>query len=66
MLEDVLLITEKHTTAANIIIKEILKKKKDKYVVAISGESGSGKSELTHVIARNLRNYGIVAKAITC
>ena len=64
MLEDVLLITEKHTTAANIIIKEILKKKKDKYVVAISGESGSGKSELTHVIARNLRNYGIVAKAI--
>ena len=41
MLEDVLLITEKHTTAANIIIKEILKKKKDKYVVAISGESGS-------------------------
>lgn len=64
MLEDVLLISEKHRAAAEIIIKEILKKKKDKFIVAISGESGSGKSELTHVIARNLRNYGIFAKPI--
>ncbi len=64
MLEDVLLITEKHRAAADIITKEILKLKKDKFTVAISGESGSGKSELTHVIAKNLRKHGIFAKPI--
>lgn len=64
MLEDVLLISEKHRAAADIIIQEILRRKKDKFIVAISGESGSGKSELTHVIARKLRNYGIFAKPI--
>ncbi len=64
MLEDVLLITEKHRTAADAIVKEILKNKKDKYIVAISGESGSGKSELTHVVAKNLRKHGIFAKPV--
>ncbi len=64
MLEDVLLITEKHRAAAEIITQEILKQRKDKFIVAISGESGSGKSELTHVIAKNLRKHGIFAKPI--
>jgi len=64
MLEDVLLITEKHRIAAEIITKEILKQRTDKFIVAISGESGSGKSELTHVIAKNLRKHGIFAKPI--
>ncbi len=64
MLEDVLLITDKHREAAEIIVKEILKNKKDKFIVAISGESGSGKSELTHVVAKNLRKHGIFAKPV--
>jgi uridine kinase len=64
MLEDVLLITDKHHAAAAEIEKEILKRKKDKFIVAISGESGSGKSELTHVIAKNLRKHGIFAKPV--
>lgn len=64
MLEDVLLITDKHRRAAEIIVEEILKRKKDKYIVAISGESGSGKSELTHVIAKSMRKHGIFAKPI--
>ncbi len=64
MLEDVLLIAQKHRDAADIITNEILKQKKDKLTVAISGESGSGKSELTHVIAKNLRKHGIFAKPI--
>jgi len=46
MLEDVLLISDKHRVAAAVIVEEILKNKTDKYIVAISGESGSGKSEL--------------------
>ncbi len=64
MLEDVLLITEKHRTAGAAIIEEILKRKKDKFIVAISGESGSGKSEMTHVVAKGLRKHGIFAKPV--
>ena len=64
MLEDVLLITDKHRKAATVIVEEVLKKKTDKYIVAISGESGSGKSELTHVVAKEMRKHGIFAKPI--
>jgi len=64
MLEDVLLIQDKHREAAAVIVEEILKNRKDKYIVAISGESGSGKSELTHVIAKDLRKHGIFAKPV--
>ncbi len=62
MLGDVLLIQEKHHKAGAAIIEEILKRKKDKFIVAISGESGSGKTELAHVIARGMRKHGIFAK----
>ncbi len=64
MLGDVLLIEEKHRKAGAVIINEILKRKKDKFVVAISGESGSGKTELAHVIAKGLRKHAIMAKPI--
>ena len=42
MLGDVLLITDKHREAGEKIIAHILKNRTDKYIVAISGESGSG------------------------
>jgi len=64
MLGDVLLIEEKHHIAGEEIIKEILKQKKDRMMVAISGESGTGKTELAHVIAKGLRKHGIFAKPI--
>lgn len=64
MLEDVLLIKDKHREAASTIVEQVLKNKKDKFIVAISGESGSGKSELTHVVAKDLRKQGIFAKPI--
>jgi uridine kinase len=64
MLGDVLLIEEKHRVAGEAIIRKILEQKKEKFMIAISGESGSGKSELAHVIAKGLRKHGIVAKPI--
>ncbi len=64
MLEDVLLIADKHREAGASIVKEILKRKKPKFIVAISGESGSGKSELTHVVAKEMRKHGIFAKPV--
>lgn len=62
MLGDVLLIEEKHREAGEIIVQEILKRKKDKFTVAISGESGTGKTELAHVIAKAMRAHGVFAK----
>jgi uridine kinase len=64
MLGDVLLIEDKHRLAGEAIIQKILERKKDKFMIAISGESGSGKSELAHVIAKGLRKHGIMAKPI--
>jgi uridine kinase len=64
MLGDVLLITEKHQKAGEIIIEKILANRKPKMIIGISGESGSGKSELAHVIAKGLRKHGIFAKPL--
>jgi uridine kinase len=64
MLGDVLLITEKHEKAAKAIFERVLTEKKDKYIVAISGESGSGKTELAHVLAKLLKQEGIRAKPL--
>ena len=64
MLGDVLLIEDKHRNAGQVIVGEVLKNRKEKMIIAISGESGSGKSELAHVVARELRKEGIVAKPI--
>ena len=64
MLGDVLLIEDKHRKAGARIIEEILKLKKERMTVAISGESGTGKTELAHVIAKGLRAHSIFAKPI--
>lgn len=64
MLGDVLLITEKHLAAAEKIIVEVLARKKEKFMIGISGESGSGKSELAHAVAKGLRKHGIIAKPL--
>lgn len=42
MLGDILLIEDKHRKAGEAIIQKILERKKDKFITAISGESGSG------------------------
>jgi uridine kinase len=64
MLGDVLLIADKHREAGESIIEMILKNRKPKMMIAISGESGSGKTELAHVIAKGMRKHGIFAKPL--
>ncbi len=64
MIGDVLLITEKHTRAASQL-KEIIKQRKaEKPVVAIAGESGSGKSEVAHELRRLLKKDGYLVKIL--
>jgi uridine kinase len=62
MLGDVLLITDNHRKAAEQIVSRLGKFRSDKVVIAIGGESGAGKSELAHVVARRLKDKGELAK----
>ena len=64
MLGDVLLITEKHEKAAEQIVDRLSRIESGKMVMAIGGESGSGKSELAHVISRRLKGKGELAKIL--
>jgi len=64
MLGDVLLIKNEHKIAAKEIAGIMLKTRKNKMIVAISGESGSGKSELSHCLARELKLAGIRTKVL--
>ncbi|MFX1537675.1 MAG: uridine kinase [Promethearchaeota archaeon] len=64
MLGDVLLITEKHEKAAKQIVEKISSLKFDKYTIAIGGESGSGKSEVSHMLSKLLKKKGVLAKIL--
>ncbi|MFW5803914.1 MAG: uridine kinase family protein [bacterium] len=74
MLGDVLLITEVHKEAAreikNVALKDWEAKRKKysneyyRYIVAISGESGSGKSELSHSLSKFFKEDGIRVKIL--
>ena len=65
MLGDILLITDKHRAAAKEIVNEIIKLNKSKVVICVSGESGSGKTELSHCIGKELvKNHNIPSKII--
>jgi len=64
MLGDILLITENHKKVAESIVNSLLMKHSDKYVIAIGGESGSGKSEIAHSIARSLKDLGSSQKIL--
>jgi uridine kinase len=69
MLGDVLIIRNKHKIAADSIYKiqvgkESKKKKGYRFIVAISGESGAGKSELSHSLALLLKKQGLRVKIL--
>ena len=72
MLGDVLLINDQHKSAAKVIMERVLADKNEieknnpgyKFVVAISGESGAGKSELAHSLALLLKTSNIRVKIL--
>ncbi|MBC8524557.1 MAG: uridine kinase [Chlorobium phaeobacteroides] len=72
MLGDVLLINDQHKSAARTILKRVIADLKVieqqdpayKFVVAISGESGAGKSELAHSLALLLKERSIRVKVL--
>ena len=72
MLHDILLISEKHKSAAKAIVKHVIDQRSAltqtnpnyRFILAISGESGAGKSELSHELGISLRKHGISAKVL--
>jgi uridine kinase len=64
MLGDILFITEDHHRVGRQIVERLCRMEVDKFVLAIGGEAGSGKSELAHVISRQLKDTGQLAKVL--
>jgi uridine kinase len=72
MLGDILLINDLHKAAAQEILSYVISQRDEKlgkdpnykYVIAISGESGAGKSELSHSLALLLKAMNIRVKVI--
>jgi len=69
MLGDILLINDMHKDAAQAILERVVedrnsKEERYRYIVAISGESGSGKSELAHSLGKLLKDNYVRVKVI--
>ena len=69
MLGDILLINDMHKAAAAAICDHVIKDKANRderyrYIVGLSGESGSGKSELAHALGKLLKEENIRVKVI--
>ena len=70
MLGDILIINDMHKEAAATLCEMVLENidnKKDsryRYVIGISGESGSGKSELSHALGKALKDKHIRVKVV--
>jgi len=64
MLGDILLVTGKHKKIATLIVEYSLKLKKKKLTIAVGGESGSGKSEVAHMIGKYFKARGVLAKIL--
>ena len=68
MLNDLITITPRHENAARLILDKILEQQaeqpKDKSIITISGEVGSGKSTISIVLGRMLKKHKIRSKII--
>jgi uridine kinase len=64
MLNDVVTIEKKHTNAAHTLFDRVLRDRKTKFIVTISGEVGAGKCEIAHELGRKLIENGISVKLL--
>lgn len=66
MIGDVLLVEQKHERVARELAAKIHKRQHARLVVAIGGESGSGKSEIAETLRQVLKNEDYKVKILHC
>ena len=64
MLNDILIIEKKHENAAATLFERVIRDRTPRFIVAISGEVGTGKCEIAHVLGRMLIREGIRVKLL--
>ena len=64
MLNDVVTIEKKHTDAASTVFDRVMRDREPKFIVTISGEVNTGKSEIAHELGRELLAAGISVKLL--
>ncbi len=64
MFGELLYITQNHEKAARQILGYIQREPREKYVIAIAGDSGTGKSGIAHTLSRFLKQEGTPAKVL--
>jgi len=64
MLNDLVIVTRKHHSAAQAILERMKQDMKPKWIVTISGEVATGKSTVSVVLARLLKKEGFRAKIL--
>ena len=62
MQNQVITITEKHHAAARIIFDRVMSERTPKYIVTVTGEVGTGKSTVSLLLAKLLKEEGIKVK----
>lgn len=64
MLNEVLLLNKGHEKAAQIILDRVMPEYKRKYIISISGEVETGKSEVAHMLGRLFKDKNIKVKML--
>jgi uridine kinase len=64
MLNDVVTIEKKHTNAASTLYDRVIRDRKPKFIISISGEVGTGKCEIAHELGRKLIEDGMSVKLL--
>ncbi len=64
MQNQVITITEKHHAAAKIIFDKVIGERSPKYIVTVTGEVGTGKSTVSLLLAKLLKEKGIRVKSM--
>ena len=62
MQNQVITITEKHHSAAKIIFDRVIEERTPKYIITVTGEVGTGKSTVSLLLAKLLKEQGIRVK----
>lgn len=62
MQNQVITITNKHRAASKLIFDRVIQERTPKYIVTVTGEVGTGKSTVSYLLARQLKEHGIRAK----